>query len=267
MTTETTKINYELRIANYELKNVRGSQFAVRGLRGATSDERGAAMVALLALLAILAIVLLGAAPSLYQQVLRERELEAMHRGDEVAEAIRIYVTATGKLPTKIEDLLEGVQLPGRTKKMMILRESAARDPLSSSGEWKLVQPNDKVMGNFLREIKIFNNGMTPDSPPVFQTNPRFQTVFAQITSVNNVETSEEKEPPGGEDDTDNVENEFIGVVSRAQTKSVMTFYGIERHDWWVFTPLFRGEVNGAGNNRINTNGGAGINQPERRTF
>ena len=226
------------------------------------SSERGAALVALLALLSIMALVLIGAAPSVYQQVLRQRELESMRRGDEIAEAIRLYATATGKLPRKMDDLLEGVQLPGRTKKLMILRESAAVDPLSSSGEWKLVQPNDKVMGNFLRKIKVFHNGATPNSPPVFQTNPRFQTVFSQLTGVSDLETSEETDPPGDEDETENVENEFIGVTSRARTKAVITFYGIERHDWWIYTPLFRGEVNAAAGNI--TTGGNGLGNPNK---
>lgn len=224
-------------------------------------SERGAALVALLALLSIMALVLIGAAPSVYQQVLRQRELESMRRGDEIAEAIRIYASVTGKLPTKMDDLLDGVQLPGRTKKLMILRRSAATDPLSSSGEWRHVAPNDKVMGNFVRELKVFHNGVTPNSPPVFQTNPRFQTVFAQLTSVVNIETSEEKDPPGDEDETENTESEFIGVTSRARTKAVMTFYGIERHDWWVYTPLFRGEVNNNGGNVIPRNGGNGLGE------
>ena len=32
----------------------------------------------------------------------------------------------------------------------------------------------------------------------------------------------------------------FVGVASRSKKDSVITYYGIERHDQWIFTPLFR---------------------------
>ena len=39
--------------------------------------------------------------------------------------------------------------------------------------------------------------------------------------------------------DTDNTP--FIGVASQDKGKSVIAYYGIERHSSWIFTPLFRG--------------------------
>jgi hypothetical protein len=33
----------------------------------------------------------------------------------------------------------------------------------------------------------------------------------------------------------------FIGVASQSRSKSVIAYYGIEKHSNWVFTPLFRG--------------------------
>jgi hypothetical protein len=32
----------------------------------------------------------------------------------------------------------------------------------------------------------------------------------------------------------------FIGVSTGSNSKSVLNYYGIDRHDGWVFTPLFR---------------------------
>lgn len=203
------------------------------------SAECGSALVALLALMTIMAMVLIAAAPSLYQQVLREKELESMRRGEEVAEAIKLYmIYSPGNQPPKsMDDLLKGVQVPGRTKRLMILRESAAKDPLSSKGEWFLVQSNDKVLANFQRKLADYTGSQTFTNPEPKQVFDKFA---AQILSMN-VETTEDTDPPGGEDDADNVEAPFIAVRSRSQRKSVITFYGIERHDWWVFTPLFRG--------------------------
>ena len=33
----------------------------------------------------------------------------------------------------------------------------------------------------------------------------------------------------------------FIGVASQSRSRSVLTYYGIENHAKWLFTPLFRG--------------------------
>jgi len=32
----------------------------------------------------------------------------------------------------------------------------------------------------------------------------------------------------------------FIGVSSQSKTNSVLLYYGIDHHDGWIFTPLFR---------------------------
>ena len=109
--------------------------------------EGGYTLVALLALMSILALFAVAAAPSIQQQALRERESEAIFRGEQVADAIRAYYghqqrlvgNGDAALPTSIDQLVEGLQ--SGTRKRQILRPSAARDPLSDSGEWRLVRP------------------------------------------------------------------------------------------------------------------------------
>ena len=49
-----------------------------------------------------------------------------------------------------MDQLLEGI--PRGTKKLQILRAEAARDPLSSSGEWKLIGPTSQDVGG-IREV------------------------------------------------------------------------------------------------------------------
>ena len=89
-------------------------------------------LIAVMAMMAIFAVALLAVAPSVQQEVQREKELESIRRGEEIADAIRWYMLAhNGKLPESIDDLLEGV--PQGTKKRMILRPSAATDPLSET--------------------------------------------------------------------------------------------------------------------------------------
>lgn len=195
-------------------------------------SEGGYTLVALLAVMSIMALMLTAAVPSIRQQARRSLEAEAIWRGEQVAEAIRLYARAhNGQLPTSIEQLLEGN--PVGSKRVQILRPVAARDPLSSTGEWKLVRPNDPVLAKFQAAVTIYAGGRTPPTrDPVIQN---FQRRISNILDLGSGEAA-----PGGEDDSTNSSGPFIGVASRSRQGSVITYYGIERHDQWVFTPLFR---------------------------
>ncbi|MGZ8842966.1 MAG: hypothetical protein ACXW18_04840 [Pyrinomonadaceae bacterium] len=201
-------------------------------------SEGGYTLVALLMLMSLLAVWALAAAENVRQQAQREREKEAMFRGEQVADAIRSYYRFRGaqgvnSLPTSMEQLLEGI--PRGTKKLQILRAEAARDPLSSSGEWKLVGPTSSDVAGFVKSLSVYSGGIPP--------TPRgdmggLASVIPQMANV--LDTGSTSTAPGGEDDSANSSGPFLGVASRSQRNSVMTYYGIERHDEWIFTPLFR---------------------------
>lgn len=199
--------------------------------------ERGYTLVALLAVMTIILLLLTAAAPNIRQQTQRSREEEAIARGEEVAEAIRIYTKARG-VPTSMEQLLEGI--PSGTKKVQILRPSAAIDPLTESGEWKLIKRTDAAFLAFQRAVATYAGGRTPDTKDqafVSKAGP-----LPIITNILNTGTKEEakEDTTGGEDDSANSTGPFIGVASRSKRDSVITYYGIERHDQWVFTPYFK---------------------------
>jgi type II secretory pathway pseudopilin PulG len=200
------------------------------------AGERGYTLVALLAVCAILALMLMSAAPSLRQQAQRQREQEAIARGEEVAEAIYRYTQAMGHPPTSMDDLTKGVTPPGSIKTVQILRREAAVDPLSSKGEWKLVRPNDKAFIEFQAAVAKYNNGVLPQQ----FIYKGFAAPQAAVTGLVNLDDKDSDEPPGGEDNEANTSGPFIGVVSRSQRKSVLAYYGIERHDRWIFTPAYR---------------------------
>lgn len=200
---------------------------------GARAGERGYTLVALLALMTIMALAMTAAAPNIRKQKQREMELEAIARGEEVAEAIRLYVRARNTPPTSIEQLLEGI--PVGTKKVQILRPSAARDPLSSSGEWRPVRPTDAMLMEFQRDVVLYAGGMPV---PTRDPHPLWKTFEARFTNVMNIGGKEEAS--SSEDDSTTSTGPFIGVTSRSRRESIVTYYGIERHDKWVFTPLFR---------------------------
>ena len=202
------------------------------------NSEGGYTLVALLLVMSLLAIWAMAAADNLRQQGQREREKEAMFRGEQVADAIRSYYRYRGaqgvnSLPTSVDQLLEGI--PRGTKKLQILRAEAARDPLSSSGEWKLIGPTSEDIAGFVRSLTVYSGG-TPPTPRGDMA--RLASLIPQMTNV--LDTGSTSTAPGGDDDSANSSGPFLGVASRSQRNSVMTYYGIDRHDQWIFTPLFR---------------------------
>jgi type II secretory pathway pseudopilin PulG len=185
----------------------------------------------------VFAIALLAVAPTVQQGVQREKELESIRRGEEIAQAIRQYVEfyQGAKLPDSIDDLLEG--LPQGTKKRQILRASAAIDPLSEDGKWRLIKPDSQAFLNFGRRVQIYNNGVLPSSPS--QILDRYALPLVNIINTKSEGDSEEASEEEIEDVTEGVM--FIGVASKSRSKSVIAYYGVENHSKWIFTPLFRG--------------------------
>ena len=156
-------------------------------------------------------------------------------RGEEVADAIRQYVEfyRGAKLPESMDDLLEG--LPQGNHNRMILRPSAATDPLSPDGKWRLIKPDVDTLASFARRVQSFNDGVLPNNPS--STFDRYTLVLQNSL---NLDTDEDISGP---DDIDVVTDNqpFIGVGSQSRSRSVLSYYGLENHSKWIFTPLFRG--------------------------
>jgi hypothetical protein len=182
----------------------------------------------------------LAVAPRVQQQTQREWEKEALFRGDQVGEAIRAYYRSRGAqgvnaLPTSMDQLIEGVQLPGRTQRLQILRPSAARDPLSSDGEWRLIGPTSQDFRGFVQSLTLYTGGVPPVPRQEFAG---LASLIPRMSNVLDVESA--GTAPGGEITSPGASGPFIGVASRSQRDSVISFFGIERHDEWIFTPMFR---------------------------
>lgn len=193
-------------------------------------------LFAVMAVMTVFAIGLLAVAPSIQQEIQREKELESIRRGEEVAEAIKQYVEfhRGSKLPNSMDELIEG--LPQGTKRRQILRASAAIDPLSEDGRWRLIKADIASLGGFARRVQNYNGGVLPPN-----TSPIFDRYGFIIINSLNTETESDIE---GEDDDFEVLTEntpFIGVASQNKSKSVIAYYGIENQSKWIFTPLFRG--------------------------
>ena len=209
-------------------------------------SEGGYTLVALLALMTVVALFAMAVAPSVQQQAQREREREAIYRGEQVADAIREYylyragvTRAIGDqaLPTSLDQLLQGIPIPGGAKNRQILRASAARDPLTIEGEWRFILPRSDSLIDFQQSLMFYTGNILPQTrnPQIAQLQ---QFAVPQIVSATNLGTTSlsSSSSSAGDDAT----GPFVGVASRSKRDSVLTFYGIERHDQWIFTPLFR---------------------------
>lgn len=209
------------------------------------SSEGGYTLVALLAFMTLLALFASAAAPSIRQQAQREREKETIFRGEQVADALReyyAYQSTSGRgagpqsLPTSVDDLLEGIPVRGGSKKRQILRASAARDSLSTSGEWRLVRPRSQNLIDFQRSVMLYAGDFLP--PPQGQMVQLQQFAAPQLVSVLGTEPDQPARSEG--DSSADSSGPFVGVSSRSSNNSVLHYYGIHRHDQWIFTPLFK---------------------------
>jgi len=194
----------------------------------------------------LIAIYALAAAPSMRQQVQREREKETIFRGEQVADAIRayyIYRNATlglngdQALPSSMEQLLEGIPVPGGSKKRQILRPSAARDPLSTNGEWRTIKPRSQALIDFQRSLITYADNLLP-TPTDRQMAQLQQFAVPQLTNVLNVDDTDQS--TSNDDFDDDSDGPFVGVASRSKNNSFIYYYGIDHHNRWIFTPLFR---------------------------
>ena len=213
--------------------------------RSQRHSERGYTLVALLALMSVVALFAMAVAPRVSQQAQREREQEAIFRGEQVADAIRQYYIfrAPGRppsdqsLPSSMEDLLDGIPVVGGAKNRQILRPSAARDPLTLEGEWRFIGPRTQGLVEFQQSILFYTGSFVP-APRETQLVQLQTLAVPPITSVIKIGERPKSESSSSLDDVSS--GPFVGVASRSRKDSVLTYYGIERHDQWIFTPLFR---------------------------
>ena len=197
-------------------------------------------------MMTVLALFAMAVAPSVQQQSQREREKEAIFRGEQVADAIGEYyryragtIRAVGvqALPSSMDQLLDGIPVPGGSKNRQILRPSAARDPLTIEGEWRYILPRTEALIDFQQSIMFYTNNMIPPmrDPQIAQLQ---QFAVPPVIPTSNLGALSTTRDTSSFDD--DATGPFVGVASRSRRDSVLTYYGIERHEQWIFTPLFR---------------------------
>ena len=95
----------------------------------------------------------------------------------------------------------------------------------------------DEAMVRFVRDITEYADGRTPTPT----TDPALSGIpLPRLTGLVTGLGSGRDEDEGGEDTSSSSNGPFIGVASRSRRDSVVTYYGIDHHDGWVFTPFYR---------------------------
>lgn len=107
--------------------------------------EQGFLLVGVIVMVALVLLTLSVAAPIVAKDLRRERELEAVHRGQQYVRAIRLYYLKNNSYPSSVK-LLEG-----GTPKERYLRQHYL-DPMTGKDDWRLIalgQAKTTVKGFF----------------------------------------------------------------------------------------------------------------------
>jgi type II secretory pathway pseudopilin PulG len=128
--------------------------------------ESGFVLLAAIVLTVLLLISLAIAAPKIAQSIQRDKELEAVHRGEQYRLAIKLYYQKFGAYPTSVKQLLN-------MNDMRFLRQEY-KDPLTGKKDWKPIlfgQAHVRPLGFFGKPLSavggiaasgVMGGGMTP---------------------------------------------------------------------------------------------------------
>ncbi len=100
--------------------------------------DSGYMLLFLMLAVAVLTIAMLEVARNYRRSIVRDREVEMIHRGEQYERAVKRYYHKFGTYPASIEQLED-------TNKVRFLRKRY-KDPISPDGAWKLVHITDVTM-------------------------------------------------------------------------------------------------------------------------
>src|SRR5438309_11071584 len=96
------------------------------------AGEQGFMLVGLIVAIFLILLALGVAAPKVAQELRREREVEAVHRGNQYVRAIRLYYRKFGHYPGSMEQL-------EKTNNIRFLRQQYV-DPMTGKADWRLIK-------------------------------------------------------------------------------------------------------------------------------
>ncbi|GEM_PF-676863 len=215
--------------------------------------QTGTILIATVGALTVMLILLTGILSTVAHEVKREREAEMLFRGRQIVEAIARYqllmgrfrrrtgrrppLVGVGMWPQSLEQLAEGITIPGSTRRVRLLRPSALKDPMTEEGEWRPVGYGDPSLREFLEAYYDYIGRTIPPQVRITylgasvalgdesgRRTPAAQPPAGQGRGSNQGESAEESRP-----------RFLFGVVSRSEERPIRDYYGLERYTQWVF--------------------------------
>ncbi len=96
------------------------------------SAEQGSMLLGLVVAIFLILLALSIAAPKVAEELKRDREVEAVHRGNQYVRAIQLYYRKIGTYPGSLEQL-------EKTNNIRFLRQRYA-DPMTGKPDWRLIK-------------------------------------------------------------------------------------------------------------------------------
>lgn len=175
--------------------------------------ERGYNLIVLSVLVLVILASLAMIVPALETQDRRAREEEALFRGLQYAEAIRVFQQRQGRLPNSLDELLNTE--PRSIRQLW-------DDPLTKDGEWGLVRGAIEVQPGGQGGVRP--GGAEDDDGDDDEEGGR--PSFGLDSDSGQRGDSETLGP-------------VSGVFTRAEGAPIKVFFGADTYDEWVFTPQF----------------------------
>jgi type II secretory pathway pseudopilin PulG len=94
-------------------------------------DEQGFMLVGVIVLIFLVFLALSVAAPKVARDLRRQREVEAIHRGNEYVRAVQLYYRKFGRYPGTMDQL-------EKTSNIRFLRQKYI-DPMTGKADWRLI--------------------------------------------------------------------------------------------------------------------------------
>ena len=179
-------------------------------------------LLLILVMLALLMLALLQVAPSIAQQIRREREEELIHRGRQYAIAVKRFYKKFGRYPTRLEELES-------TNQLRFLRRRF-KDPMTESGEWRLIHYGEaKVI-----PTGLFGKPISPGTPQAAVGTP---AAALATTGTNQPAPSQGQQSSTSDSLAGRTfgGGPIVGVASTSTAESIKELNGKDHYNDWEF--------------------------------
>lgn len=202
---------------------------ATRGERRAPARERGFALLLVIFVMTLMLLAAMTASPVLYTQIQREKEREAIWRGQQYARAVKLFYRKNGRFPASLEDLSKP------RLNVRFLRKPYS-DPLNTEdGTWRMIYvgPGGQLIGSRKRNrnpLQISAAGGVPQpGAPGGQPAAKDSKTSGGLSG----ETSGMSGGPGGQGTV--FGGSIIGVGSKVNRRSIIVYEEESKYIDWEF--------------------------------